>query len=327
MIKIPYPEMVARLTKQTGMTEDEVQQKVQAKLQQLSGLISKEGAAHIIANELGVKLIDNTGKIKDLYPEMRNVEFLAKIQSVYEVREFIRADQSTGKVGRFIAGDETGTIPVVCWNAQTDVFPQLSSGAIVRLSGGLVRENRGQPEVHLNDQSRVIINPQGETVGDVKTNTPQRKSLRDLKENEHAEIMGTIVQVFNPTFFEVCPTCNKRMKQENNIWICTEHSGAVPDVAYVMNVYIDDGTDTIRCVFFRAQAERLLNKQKADFVQYRQTPDTFEEVKTALLGEQFKIVGRVKKNAFFDRIEFVAQELSPADPKEELERLSVNQVS
>ena len=321
MIKIPYPEMISKITKQTGLTEEQVQQKIQTKLQQLAGLISKEGAAHIIANELGIKLIENTGKVKDLYPEMRNIEFLAKIQAVYEIREFIRADQTTGKVGRFIAGDETGTIPVVCWNTQTDNLSLLTQGTIVRISGGLVRENRGQPEVHLNEQSKIIVNPQGETVGEIKTTKAARKTLKELKEDEQAEIMGTVVQVFNPTFFEVCPTCNKRMKQENNVWVCPEHTAAPADTAYVLNIYLDDGTDTIKCVFFRNQAEKLLNKTKQDFVAYKQTPDTFEEIKTALLGEQFKITGRVKKNTFFDRLEFIANDVTPADPKEELERM------
>lgn len=326
MIKIPYPEMVSKITQQAGLTEEQVHQKVQSKLQQLAGLISKEGAAHIIANELGIKLIQNTGKIKDLYPEMRNVEFLAKVQTVYDAREFLRADQTTGKVARFVAGDETGTIAVVCWNTQADNLTKITPGTIVRIIGGIVRENRGQPEVHINEQSRIMINPPGETIGEVKTTKPTRKTLKTLKEDEQAEIMGTVVQVFNPTFFEVCPQCNKRMKQENSTWVCPEHSGAMPDLSYVLNVYLDDGTDTIRCVFFRNQAEKLLNKQKTDFLAYKQTPDTFEQVKTALLGEQFKLSGRVKKNTFFDRIEFVAQEVQPADPREELERLQAQQI-
>ncbi|MBI4141179.1 hypothetical protein HY485_05060 [Candidatus Woesearchaeota archaeon] len=317
MIKIPYPEILAKLTQQTGMTQEQVEQKIQAKLQQLSGLISKEGAAHIVANELGIKLIQNTGKIKDLYPEMRNVEFLAKIQNIYEVREFLRADQTAGKVGRFIAGDETGTIPVVCWNTQTDNFQQLSQGTIVRITSGLVRENRGQAEVHLNDQSRIIINPKGETIGEVKLNRPARKPIKELKEDEQAEVFGTIVQAFNPTFFETCSQCNKRLKNDNNQLKCQEHPTALQDIGYVMNVYLDDGTDTIKCVFFRQQAEKLINKQKQDFLNYKQTPETFEEIKTALLGEQFKIFGRVKKNTFFDRLEFIANDVAPADPKEE----------
>ena len=325
MIKIPYPEMVAKITKQAGLSEDDVNQKVQLKLQQLAGLISKEGAAHIIANELGVKLIDNSGKIKDLYPEMKNVEFLAKIQNIYDVREFIRSDQTTGKVGRFIVGDETGTMPVVCWNTQAENLTHLSVGYIVRISGGLVRENRGGVEVHLNEQSKIIINPPGETIGEIKINRPIRKMLNALKEDDNVEVMGTVVQVFNPAFFEVCSVCGKRMKNENNVWICGEHLNAGPDLSYVLNIYLDDGSDTVRCVFFRAQAEKLLNKQKSDFLNFKQSPDTFEEIKTALLGEQFKLVGRVKKNTFFDRLEFIANDCSPADPKEELELMQQQQ--
>jgi len=321
MIKIPYPEMISKITKQTGLTEEQVQQKIQTKLQQLAGLISKEGATHIIANELGVKLVESAGKIKDLYPEMRNIEFLAKIVTVYEVREFIRADQTTGKVGRFIVGDETGTIPIVCWNSQTDFFPKLTSGTIVRIASALVRENRGQPEVHVNEQSRLIINPQGETIGEIKTTKAARKTLKQLQEDEQAEIMGTVVQVFNPAFFEVCPTCSKRARQENDVWQCQEHKAITPDISYVMNIYLDDGTDTMKCAFFRDQAEKLLNKTKEDFIKYKQSPETFEEIKTALLGEQFKMTGRVKKNTFSNKLEFTANEVNPADPKEELERM------
>ena len=88
-----------------------------------------------------------------------------------------------------------------------------------------------------------------------------------------------------------------------------------------MNIYLDDGTDTMKCAFFRDQAEKLLNKTKEDFIKYKQSPETFEEIKTALLGEQFKMTGRVKKNTFSNKLEFTANEVNPADPKEELERM------
>ena len=60
-------------------------------MKQLSGLISKEGAAHIVANELGIKLFDSfTGKlqIKNIIAGLRNVETVGKVLQVYELREF-----------------------------------------------------------------------------------------------------------------------------------------------------------------------------------------------------------------------------------------------
>ena len=49
--------------------------------------------------------------------------------------------------------------------------------------------------------------------------------------------------------------------------------------------------------------------------------EKFEEIKTELLGNIIKIGGRVKKNLFFDRLEFVANDvtLNP-NPEEEIKK-------
>ena len=53
MIKIPYDHIIERKKKEGNISESEIDVKIDQKMKQLSGLISKEGAAHIIANELG----------------------------------------------------------------------------------------------------------------------------------------------------------------------------------------------------------------------------------------------------------------------------------
>lgn len=89
-----------------------------------------------------------------------------------------------------------------------------------------------------------------------------------------------------------------------------------------MNVFLDDGSDNIRTVLFRNQAEKLLEITSEEFVKFKDEPDKFEEVKTKLLGEQIKLRGRINKNDMFDRLEFIAQLVFPhPDPKEEIERL------
>ena len=67
---------------------------------------------------------------------------------------------------------------------------------------------------------------------------------------------------------------------------------------------------------------KLLSLNNEKILQYRENPESFEEVKTGLLGNIVKISGRVKKNLFFDRIEIVANNatLNP-DPGEEIKRL------
>lgn len=323
MIRMPLPDILARIKEKTGLQDADIIAKIDAKCAALAGLISKEGAAHIIANELGVKLFEGGGKIKDLLPGMRNAEILGRITQIYEVREFKRADGTEGKVGSFLVGDDTGVVRVVCWGSQADVLNQLSAGAPLKVTGGMVRENqRGYKEVHLNEASRVQLNPK-ETVPEVKSNKATRKTLKELTESdEQVEIMGTIVQVFDPKFFEVCPQCSSRLKEVDGQWVCDEHSALMPDYSYLVNVFLDDGTDNMRIVLFRNQAERLLSKTKEQMIAYRVNPETFEPIKTELLGEQFKFVGRAKKNTFFDRIEFIANQVYKASPQEELARVS-----
>lgn len=316
--------MIKKITEQSGLSEDDIKARINTKLEQLSGLISKDGAAHIIANELGVKLVESSGQIKDIYEGMRNIEFNAKVQQVYEVREFNRQDGSTGKVGNFLCGDETGVIRVVCWGSQTDKIPGLSIGSIIRVTGGLVRNNQGRKEVHLNDKSNIIVSPNGVSIGEIKQQAEaRRKEIKDLDEtDQNVAILGTIVQSFEPRFYEVCPECGKRVKEEDGQFTCPVHNLVTPDFSYVFNIIVDDGSENMRCVLFKNQAEKLLKKSQEEMLEYKNSPDSFESIKTELLGSLVKVVGRVNKNTFFDRLEFVAQLVFPEpDPVEELARI------
>jgi len=322
MIRMPLPDMLARIKEKTKLSDDELMNKIEAKCTALSGLISKEGAAHIIANELGVKLFESTGKIKDILPGMRNAEILGRVMNIYEVRDFQRADGSAGKVGSFMVGDGTGIVRIVCWGSQSDVLKQLSEATPLKITGGVVRENqRGYKEIHLNESSKVIVNPK-EDVPEINT-SPPRKTLKELQESEEqVEVIGTVVQVYDPKFFEICPQCNSRVKEAEGQWGCGEHGAVMPDYSYLVNVFLDDGTENMRVVLFRNQAEKFLAKTKEEMVGYRVNPETFEPLKTDLLGEQFRFVGRAKKNTFFDRIEFIVNQVYKAKPEEELARLN-----
>lgn len=326
MIRIPLSEVKQKIAQGTGLTEAQIDEKIDTKLAQLSGLISREGAAHIVSNELGVKLFENSGKIKDVYPGMRNITFNAKVITVYEPREFRRSDGSAGKVASALVGDETGTTRLVGWGLQADTIGTLQKDMVINVTNGYARENnRGYSEIHLNDNAKVLINPEGIAIT-AKSSTPEsytRKKISELNEADNAvEIVGFIVQVFDLRFFEVCPECGGRVKQEDGAWNCPKHHAVQPDYSYVLNIFVEDESEErVRIVLFRNLIEQLLGKTKADMLAMKDDIQKFEDVKNALLGEQFKMQGRIKKNAFFDRIEFVPNSIMKADPVEELSRL------
>jgi replication factor A1 len=326
MINIPLPQIKERISQKTGLSEDEVNQKIKAKLKQLPGLISEEGAAHIVANELGVKLFDIGEKlqIKNILAGMRNVDVVGKVLQKYEVREFNK-ENTSGKVANILIGDETGIVRVVLWHKQADMMSQLKEGDVVKVRGGYVRENNGRKEVHLNDLSKLIINPPGVEV-EVKPYTPQtfmRKQIADIKEDDaNVEILATVVQVFDINFFEVCPQCNKRIRLRDEGFACPTHGKVTPDYNYVLNLYLDDGSDNIRVVFWRQQIEELLVMDKPQIMAFKEDPSKFEPIKTELLGNIIKVSGRANKNQNFDRIELVANKIDKSpDPDEEIKKL------
>ena len=124
--------------------------------------------------------------------------------------------------------------------------------------------------------------------------------------------MGTVVQIFDPRFFLVHPETGRKLQGDENV---------TPALSYVMNLVLDDGSGTIRCVFWKNQTNHLLGKEEKEIAEYKESPQTFENVKTDLLGEQVKLIGRVKKNQMFERLEFNVNIVEKARPEEELAKV------
>jgi len=328
MYKIPLAEIKAKLDQSGKITPVDLELRIKEKINELSGLITEEGAAHIIANELGVELFTaqtSQLKIKELYAGMRNVSTFGRVLRKFELREFAKEDR-TGKVASLMLGDETDTIRLVFWNDQVGEWEKINENEILLVEDVLVRENRANKEIHINDRSKIKINPPGMEVGEIKLRTSftpfERKKIGELQDGqEGVEVLATIVQVFDPRFFSICSQCGKKIQESESGYNCVEHGQVQPTTSYVLNVTLDDGNGTIRGVFWKNQANHLIGKTEEEMALYRENMAAFESLKTDLLGEQFKLKGRVKKNEYFDRLEFMAQLVEKANPEEELARL------
>jgi len=197
MLRMNYDEIVEKIINESGAVKGEIEAKVENKLKQLGDLVSKEGAAHIVANELGVKIFDlekKDFKIKDLFVGIRNIELSGKILRKYEVREF-KTERGEGKVMRILLGDETGSIMAVVWDSTViDSFEKYNESDVIRISNGYVRENNGLKEIHLGKDSGVERSNENISVAEFK---PQRlrKKISELGEGDFCEISGTVVQL------------------------------------------------------------------------------------------------------------------------------------
>ena len=320
MIKIPYNDIILKIKEATGTPEQEIESRVEEKLKQLSGLVSKEGAAHIIANEMGVKLFEQLSgrlEIKNILAGMRNVETIGRVMQVFEERTF-QTENRSGRVGSFILSDQTGSIRIVMWGDQCNNMKILSPGTLVKIAGGYVKENNNRKEVHLNDKAQLTVNPVGIEFPEVLSG--QRKYVKDLDQGDmKVEVLATIVQVFDPKFYEICPVCSKRSRLKDDKFECPTHGAINPEYGYVTNCFIDDGTDNIRVVFFREQTQQLTQKDHGSILLFRDNIDNFAQIKSELLGKIVKISGKTQRNEMFDRLELVADtiDLNP-NPENEI---------
>ncbi|MEK6916502.1 MAG: OB-fold nucleic acid binding domain-containing protein [Nanoarchaeota archaeon] len=322
MIKIPKELIIQKLKEKANLTDKEIVSRVKDKLDKLSGLISEDGALHIIANELGVKILEDPGElqVKNVLAGMRNVELTGKVVKIYEIREFDKNNRK-GKVGNFLIGDETGVIRVVAWNDKADLLSKLSEGSVVKIEGGYSRDNRGKPEIHLGDKTKVTIQENAGNI-EVKEKTNERKRISELNENDtNVEIMGTIVQVFDPKFFTVDPESGRKVVEKDGSFFLGDKLVDNPDYSYVTNLFLDDGTENIRVVLWKNQTQHLLGKNHEEILARKE--NGFEEEKNELLGKIVKFTGRTNKNEMFDRVEFIVQivDVNP-NPEEEIKRLS-----
>lgn len=329
MFKMPLDDIIKKINEKSGKSVEEINSKIDEKLKILSGLISKEGAAHIVANELGIKLFEQTGgklEIKNILAGMRDVETVGKVIRKNELRTFTRKDGGEGKVCSVQIADSSGNIRVVFWGDKADLVASVNEGDIIKIISGYVKENNGFKEVHMGDRAQLVVNPEGETIGEVNVQSSRpeatRKTIGELSESDiNVEIMGTIVQVFDLRFFEVCPQCKKRARMRDGSFACEEHGNVTPDYSYVLNLILDDGSENIRSVFFRENVDKLTGLSSTEVVALKDNAEGIDSMKNSLLGEQVKIVGRVNKNDMFNRLEFMARGVVKADPAEEISKL------
>ena len=321
-----FDSIVSEIKKKTGMADEELNRKIIDKQQELSNLVSKEGAAYIIAKEMGLDIFTKTKRrleIKNILPKLRNLNMTARVVRVFPTKEFKKKDKS-GKVATVILGDQTGTIRLALWDEQTEVTDKLKPDMAVEVFGAYTKENGiGGVEVRLGNRGGVkqIEGSDIPSIKNMEQSVSMAKSISELAENSTGELRAAVVQLFETSvFYEVCPTCGTRVAREGAKFVCKEHGEVAPALTIVLSGVIDDGTGNIRCVFFRDSALKLIGLDIGEALKIRES--FFESIE--VLGKEFMISGRVRKNAAFNRLEFVVSDVREVELEEEINKLINN---
>jgi len=300
MVEVSYEKLLDKISKISGLEKEELKRRIEAKRAKLSGLISPEGAAQVVAAEIGISFDNEKAKIDELISGMRKANIIAKVIKVFPARTFSKNGKE-GKVANMVVADETSNIKVVLWDTNhIDLLEkgEIGEGKVVEILNASMRGN----ELHLGSFSE--IKPSAEIIGEVKTGKMfKEKEIHEFKLSDNATTRAFVVQIFEPKWFNVCPECKKKVVMEGEQYVCAEHGKISSEKRGLMNMVLDDGTETMKAVMFHDVMKE------------------FGEDREKLLGKEMIFSGDVRLNKFFNTPEFIIESAREADADEILKML------
>lgn len=309
-----HQKIIEKIAKSLGMEKEEIERRVEAKIAKLSGLISKEGAAQVVAAELGVNFDNEKFKIDELLSGMKKVNIVGKVIRIFPVHTFIRNDKEN-KVCNFVLADETSNVKTVLWDVNHIGLienEKIKEGSVVEIQNASVR----QGELHLGSFSELKLS--SDNIEDVKTQKPvKEKSLKESNTGDNLRIRAFVVQAFPCRFFNVCPECKKKAHNDDSFstgFKCQQHGEVKPERRAILNFVIDDGTDSIRSVAFH---EQVMNIGVNEFEDEAKMKGQIESI----LGKEMYFLGQVRVNSYFNRPEFIVNSVEEINLDELIKEL------
>lgn len=314
MIQGSYEKLLEKIAGSAGLDKGEIERRIEAKRSRLAGLISREGAAQVIAAELGISFDNEKLKIDELMPGMRKVNITGKIINLFPVRTFVRNDKES-KVANLVIADETSNIKIVLWDMNHIELiekSELVEGNVVEIFNASMRDN----EVHLGSFSELKLSDK--VLENVKTEKiVKEKNIVDFCIGDDLSVRSFIVQAFEPRFFNVCQECKKKVTPEAEDFVCGEHGKVVPEKRALINLVLDDGTESIRAVLFHDTLSSLGLTQLED-------PEKLSNQKQDILGKEMVFSGNVRNNKFFNTPEFIVNSVGDVNFDELIAELEKN---
>ncbi len=318
-------ELIKTIADKTKTPAEDVLARVNEKEIELSGMVSRMGAAYIVGKELGVNLakpVNKDLKINSIVPNMQKVNFIGKIVNISPVKEFDTSD-GKGKVLNIILGDETGTIRISLWNEKTEVSERINEGDILEVIGGYTkRDYRGSTEVRLSNYGNlrivedVEIEVKESNIEYSKNSGYKDMLLDSVTEDEFVRLKAYLVRIFERKIVQnICPVCKSKLTNTT----CEKHGTVNPEKFLVLSGIIDDGYGNINAVFFRDHAESVLKmtaEQVEKEIETKGEKHFFDSLD--ILGDYLRIKGVVRMNKVTNSLELICHDVKPINTLSEI---------
>ena len=224
------------------ISKEDFMQRVQEKVESMGGLCDEPMAAMLVANELGFSDVGRDSvKIENITAESGPVNFVARVVSVFDTKEFTRNDGMIGRVGNIIVGDETGKIKVTLWDNMADLIKagKVKAGQTLQISG---YAKQGYSGVEVNVGNNGVLAESEEEI-DVAASSQKIKDIKDGMGD--LNLTGKILEISEIKTFQ---------RKDGN-------SGKVG------NLLLGDDTGTVRVTLWDDKTEFLNQVEYGDTVE------------------------------------------------------------
>jgi ssDNA-binding replication factor A large subunit len=289
-------DVIKIIVQKTKKPEEEIWNLIEAKRKELDYLISEEGAAHIIASELGVSLKVSM-RVEELQEGATGVKIFLRVTRVYPAREF-KKDGRKGKVRNIMAEDGTGGVRISLWDKRAEM--DAKEGDILYVSGGYVKKTKAGLEIRVGNQGQAELNPKDAPASLKMTRkvSVEERTLDQVKAGKTFIIKASLVQVSDRVPFFESPEGKQLM----------------------VSGIIEDGTGSIRAIFFRRAAEALIGIPREKAIEVAEMSGYQALLEKVPVLKELKLYGKIKHNEMMNSDELIVNRVYPIDPGEEVDK-------
>ncbi len=207
--EVEFKKLVSYVAKKSGLSEEEVLERINKYIEEMSGLIKLDGALYLVASDLNVELPmpgspgHEAIQIGKLVPGMRKAVVEGRVIRMYGIISYVNRSGETSERLEFRIGDETGEAVVVVWSKGLvdSLREKVKEGDVVRIVNARVSQRYGELTLHVDSSGEVEVveSPQGYP--------PIRREVLTVsripdKHGEEIDVKGKVIRIFEPSTFE-----------------------------------------------------------------------------------------------------------------------------
>lgn len=292
----------------------------------------------IIAEEADVELIKQFQvefqELASITTEQTEVHVNGIITEQFPIQEIVTKDNENVRLQNLKIEDNTSEIQITSWRDNIDKLSNLKIGDRIELYNARVKEDSGygiklqiarntivKTSAHNDSTSQGFVSSLD--VSDMEVQFPSIQDIEDIKEGVDVLIQATVVKLIEKQFvYPLCSECNKKVKKENNDFLCAEHGAIESPINRILFTFVvNDGTGDINVLCAGKLAEIVMGISADIAARMVEEHDSvkapYSYLKTRdFVNSEFLIGGKVTKNQFLNSLEIVAKTMERVRYKE-----------